>query len=149
MVPPGQVVCVTASGQPGRGFKSAVMPKVKHFLAFLQLVTSAASCHNSRTENDSLVNYWPRHLILIFKFTWNGLPICGLTSNLAKYKFPIFSMVYKPTWIIFGYITNWITNNSSRNLLDLIWLQNHGERASQILIVNNYAPIGLARNEIS
>jgi hypothetical protein len=34
VVPPGQVVCVTASGQPGRGFESAVMPKVKHFLAF-------------------------------------------------------------------------------------------------------------------
>ena len=118
-------------------------------LAFLQLVTSAASCHNLITEYDSLVNYWPEHLILIFKFTWNGLPICGFTSNLAKYKFPNFSMVYKPTWIIFGYITSWITNNPSNNLLYLVWFGNHRERASQILFVNNYAPIGPTRNEIS
>ena len=34
VVPPGQVVCVTASGQPGRGFESAVMQKVKHFWQF-------------------------------------------------------------------------------------------------------------------
>ena len=34
MVPPGQVDCVTASGQPGRGFESAVMPKVKLFWQF-------------------------------------------------------------------------------------------------------------------
>ena len=34
MVPPGKVVCVTASGQPGRGFESAVMQKVKHFWQF-------------------------------------------------------------------------------------------------------------------
>ena len=118
-------------------------------LAFLQLVTSSASCHNLITEYDSLVNYWPGYLILIFILTWNGLPICGYTNNLAKYKFPNFSMVYKPTWIIFGYITNWITNNSSRNLLDLVWFGNHRERASQILFVNNYAPIGPTRKEIS
>ena len=58
-------------------------------------------------------------------------------------------MVYKPTWIIFGYITNRITNNSSRNLLDLIWFQNHEERASQILFDTKYVPIGPTRNEIS
>ena len=74
-------------------------------LAFLQLVSSAASCHNLRTENDFLVNYWPRHLILIINFTWNGLPICGFTSNLAISNFP--------TWIFFGYITSWTTNNPS------------------------------------
>ena len=118
-------------------------------LAFIHLVSSAASCHNLRTENDSLVNYWPGHLTLIFKSAWNGLPICGYTSNLAKYKFPNFSMVYKPTWIILGYVTNWITSNPSRNLLYLVWFQNHGERASQILFDNNYAPIGPTRNETS
>ena len=119
------------------------------YLAFIHLVSSAASCHILRTENDSLVNYWPRHLILIINFTWNGLPICGFTSNLAISDFPIFSMVNKPTWIFFDYINSWTTNNPSRNLLDLIWLQNHRERASQILFVNNYAPIGPTRNEIS
>ena len=118
-------------------------------LAFIQLVTSAASCHNLRTENDSLVNYWPRHLILIINFTWNGLPICGFTSNLAISNFPIFSMVNKPTWIFFDYITSWTTNNPSNNLLYLVWFGNHRERASQILFVNNYAPIGPTRNEIS
>ena len=118
-------------------------------LAFIQLVTSAASCHNSRTENDSLVNYWPRHLILIINFTWNGLQICGFTSNLAISNFPIFSMVNKPTWIFFDYITSWTTNNPSNNLLYLVWFGNHRERASQILFVNNYAPTGPTRNEIS
>ena len=78
-------------------------------LAFIHLVTSAASCPNSITENDSSVNYWPRHLILIINFTWNGLQICGFTSNLAISNFPIFSMVNKPTWIFFDYITSWTT----------------------------------------
>ena len=36
VVPPGQVVCVTASGQPSRGFESALMQKVMHFLAFFR-----------------------------------------------------------------------------------------------------------------
>ena len=36
VVPPGQVVCVISSGQPGRGFESAVMPEVKHVLAFFR-----------------------------------------------------------------------------------------------------------------
>ena len=78
-------------------------------LAFIHLVTSPASCPNSITENDSSVNYWPRHLILIINFTWNGLQICGFTSNLAISNFPIFSMVNKPTWIFFDYITSWTT----------------------------------------
>ena len=33
MATPGQVVCITASGRPGRGFDSAVMLKIMHFLA--------------------------------------------------------------------------------------------------------------------
>ena len=38
VVPPGQVVCVAASGQPGRGFESAVMPKVKLVLAIFRFL---------------------------------------------------------------------------------------------------------------
>ena len=34
VVTPDQVVCVTASGQPGHGFESDVMPKVKLFWLF-------------------------------------------------------------------------------------------------------------------
>ena len=33
MATTGQVVCITASGRPGRGFDSAVMLKIMHFLA--------------------------------------------------------------------------------------------------------------------
>ena len=38
VVPPGRVVCVTAFGQSGRGFESAVMPKVKLFLAIFRFL---------------------------------------------------------------------------------------------------------------
>jgi hypothetical protein len=37
VVPLSQVVCVTAFGQPGRGFESAVMPKVKFFMAIFRV----------------------------------------------------------------------------------------------------------------
>ena len=113
------------------------------------MVSSAASCHNLFTEYDSLVNYWPTQFILIFNRTWKCLQLRAITSNLVIFNFPNFSLVKKPNWIIFGYISNWTTNNPSNNLLHLVWSQNHRERASQILFDYNYAPIGPTRKEIS
>jgi hypothetical protein len=111
-------------------------------LANSQLVTPAADCKNSTTENDSLVNNWPRQSSSILIITWEWLQLPGFTLQLPHINFPIISMVYKPNLIILDHIGNWNINNPSNNLLYLVWLTTRGERASQSLIHHNYTPIG-------
>jgi hypothetical protein len=50
VAPPGQVVYVTGSGQPSRGFESAIMQKVKLFWQFYIFRSFLLGfCHNYRT----------------------------------------------------------------------------------------------------
>ena len=111
-------------------------------LANSQLVTPAADYINLIIENDSLVNNWPRQSSSIFTITWEWFQLLGFTLQLPNINFPIISMVYKPNLIILDYIGNWIINNPSNNLLYLVWLTTHGERAPQSLFNDNYSPIG-------
>ena len=107
----------------------------------IHLVTSTASCNILATENDFPNNYWIEQLIVIFKITWKCLKLRLFPDKFPNYKF---SMVNEPIQIIFGYPNNWGTNNLYKYLLYLIWSTTHGERAHQILINNNYSPIGAA-----
>jgi len=100
-------------------------------LASLQLATPAAYYNILTTENDSLVNYWPQQSFWISIFTWKCCQLLEFTSKLTINNFPNFSMVNKPLQIILGYTSNWNTNNSSSNLLYLIWSTIRGERAFQ------------------
>jgi hypothetical protein len=73
-------------------------------LANSQLVTPAADFNNLTTENDSLVNNWPRRSFSIFIITWEWLQLPGFTLQLLNINFPIISMVYKPILIK---VNNW------------------------------------------
>ena len=117
-------------------------------LAFSQLVTPAAYYINLIIENDSLVNNWPQQSSSIFIFTWEWLQLPGFTLQLPNINFQNISMVHKPILIIPDYTGNWNINNLSSNLLYLVWLTTHGERASQILIQHNYTPIGPTGTEL-